>query len=274
MRLKKDLTSDFEVGSVGRSVGPVLLHCLMILSKKQLRDLFTGCVVTVSLLILIHKNFLSQLSFHSNEINLKQSQITHKLTPRRERTHLYHQRNASRYNSSVLHNSNDKNSETKETRLPMREANRIADFPGNYIDSKHLDLNFRHQSNASKVIPSYTSDSFNRFMGKSFVCPLSVKKHYASQELIGSSSDDLSWCQLSRNMYHVIIGRSWGGLPPAKRKEWDTRSCNDLLKLGKLQTCDERYGWSFNKDWLMNMKVIVSGTSSVKCATNLKPTRW
>jgi len=72
--------------------------------------------------------------------------------------------------------------------------------------------------------------------GTGFTCDASVAEQYNSDQdsssPSSSSKSKLQWCRDMMSTYHVVIGRSWGGLMGDSRKEWDLNSCNDLIKIG------------------------------------------
>ena len=70
--------------------------------------------------------------------------------------------------------------------------------------------------------------------------------------------------------YGVIIGRSWGRLAGAHRSKWEEIKCNELISIGALQSCDQRYGWRFIDEWRNKVVPVVTGTSTVTCSSNLK----
>ena len=57
--------------------------------------------------------------------------------------------------------------------------------------------------------------------------------------------------------------------PNDKRKTWDKFRCNEILKIGKCLSCDERYGWKYMNDWINKKRNIINGISNITCATNL-----
>lgn len=46
--------------------------------------------------------------------------------------------------------------------------------------------------------------------------------------------------------------------------------CNELLNVGKLQSCDQRWGWSFLSEWVARSLPVVQGVSNVTCARDVK----
>lgn len=102
-------------------------------------------------------------------------------------------------------------------------------------------------------------------------CPASLQSLYRQSEgSSGSDVKDVEWCKRMRDQFGVILGRSWGGLPRQSQKEWDHSKCNELLKVGKRQSCDQRWGWSYFNEWLNSRRTLVSGQSTVTCAADIK----
>ena len=67
-----------------------------------------------------------------------------------------------------------------------------------------------------------------------------------------------------------MLGRSWGSLPRDKQREWDKAKCNEQLAMGRLQSCEERWGWSYLASWLRAPKALVTGQSTVRCGSDIK----
>ena len=101
-------------------------------------------------------------------------------------------------------------------------------------------------------------------------CPASVSEAYALPDEVDGAHKGLSWCKQMKSKYGVILGRSWGGLPRDAQKEWDRSKCNEQLKLGKLQSCEERWGWSYLNNWLKTARTLVRGLSTVTCGSEIK----
>lgn len=88
----------------------------------------------------------------------------------------------------------------------------------------------------------------------------------------------LNWCTQMKRTHRVQLGRSWGSLPPPERQRWDRLKCNELISLGKLQSCDERWGWRSFDIWRNHSVQIISSdagshsldASDVKCAIDIK----
>jgi hypothetical protein len=99
-------------------------------------------------------------------------------------------------------------------------------------------------------------------------CPVAMEKAYATAN--GNSADALTWCQAQRNRYNVVIGHSWGSLPRSHKDQWDKNKCNELLNVGRLQSCDQRWGWSFLSEWVARSVPVVQGLSNVTCARDVK----
>lgn len=66
----------------------------------------------------------------------------------------------------------------------------------------------------SKTIPSFSGPT----------CNSTIHDMYNTAD---SNSDSLKWCIQTRNEFHVVIGKSWGGLNKAMQNRWDTENCNE-----------------------------------------------
>lgn len=115
-----------------------------------------------------------------------------------------------------------------------------------------------------KQIPSTEKKSFLPYGATE--CDKNISTIYHGLE----QSSSLSWCKAAKSNNNVVIGRSWGSLSKGDKEKWDMNGCNELIKIGRLQSCDEKYGWGFLDSWRNNTKQIVTGISSVVCARNLK----
>lgn len=119
--------------------------------------------------------------------------------------------------------------------------------------------------------PQRAAVAKNKILLGSRSCPAATKEAYASPN-DNDAKARMDWCNERKNKYNVHIGRSWGGLSKAMQLEWDAKKCNELLNVGKALSCDETWGWQSFEDWMSpnNMKTIVKGRGSVKCASNFK----
>jgi hypothetical protein len=107
-------------------------------------------------------------------------------------------------------------------------------------------------------------------------CPASLHESYSN--INKSNKKNIDWCIETKNKFNVKIGVSWGAMPKAMKIIWDTNSCNELISIGKLQSCDERWGYPMFSEWLDHKKIIhiIKGEnkdaflSDVKCASNMK----
>lgn len=86
------------------------------------------------------------------------------------------------------------------------------------------------------------------------------------------------WCKAMKSRHHVQLGRSWGTLQKGDRARWDKEKCNELITLGKLQSCNERWGWGSFANWRNHTVQIIGGrggkpsedASDVNCAIDIK----
>ena len=106
--------------------------------------------------------------------------------------------------------------------------------------------------------------------GDLIMCGASVKEAYNESPTHISGGKSVKWCKQMQENYEVILGRSWGHLPKNMQKIWDGSKCNELLKRGKIQSCDERYGWSFLNNWRKEFVRAVDGYSKIDCIEELK----
>ena len=100
-------------------------------------------------------------------------------------------------------------------------------------------------------------------------CPSSVSEAYKVPDALDGKKD-LAWCRAMKSTHQVMLGRSWGSLPRDKQREWDKSKCNEQLVTGKLQSCEERWGWSYFNSWLNSAHTLVSGQSTVVCGSDIK----
>jgi len=148
------------------------------------------------------------------------------------------------------------------TLAPRRPGVATGDMPGLNIQSTQTLSPNPHSAVADVVVPSLTQSSANQ-------CPAELQSSYkVSDASVGKK--DFSWCTEMKNRFGVVLGRSWGALPRDAQKEWDRSKCNEQLKLGKLQSCDERWGWSYFRDWLKTARTLVQGQSKVVCGADIK----
>jgi hypothetical protein len=92
-------------------------------------------------------------------------------------------------------------------------------------------------------------------------CPASVNERY-SAPTTSRGGKSKAWCMTMKSRHNVIMGKSWGSMYREDQKRWDSAKCNELIKLGKLQTCDERYGWQFMKQWRNKLSHVIKPSSA------------
>lgn len=127
------------------------------------------------------------------------------------------------------------------------------------------------------LVKSHSEDVFlsDKFISDKS-CPNSVHESYSI--INASNKKNIDWCIETKNKFNVQVGRSWGALPKSLKIIWDSNSCNELISIGKLQSCDERWGYPMFSEWLDHKKMshIIKGEnkdaflSDVKCASNMK----
>jgi hypothetical protein len=103
-------------------------------------------------------------------------------------------------------------------------------------------------------------------------CPKSVEIQYDSlnEEKRAVAEQNKQWCDNAIKNHRVRIGHSWGTLSRNDQMLWDTKKCNELLNLGNLQTCEERYGWKYFENWLKTKKYLFEKASKVQCIHDYK----
>jgi hypothetical protein len=103
-------------------------------------------------------------------------------------------------------------------------------------------------------------------------CPSSVSQLYDSinESKLIEMKENKKWCNSMIAAHKVQIGRSWGSLSKQQQMMWDTKKCNELLNVGTLLSCEERYGWKYFENWLKNKKMIFSNASNVDCIQDFK----
>eukprot|EP01040_Poterioochromonas_malhamensis_P014623 gene14623-16212_t len=107
-------------------------------------------------------------------------------------------------------------------------------------------------------------------------CPAAISERYATidESTLEEMRKNTKWCKDKIRMHGVKIGRSWGTLPRGDQQQWDSRKCNEILNLGTVQSCDERYGWKWFEKWLKNKKNVFESGSTVKCIQDYKTTSY
>ena len=94
-------------------------------------------------------------------------------------------------------------------------------------------------------------------LDKAIRCAESVSEKYLSDSGGKNSAKDVEWCKNAQTTFGVIFGKSFGTMPKDQQKRWEKLKCNELIKLGKHQSCDQRWGWGFFENWLANTHQIV-----------------
>ena len=79
-------------------------------------------------------------------------------------------------------------------------------------------------------------------------CSESVVKKYHSPYTYGAGVT-LDWCVSTQQQYGTVIGKKWGPMTKETRDTWTKGQCTELLLIGKVQTCYERWGWPFFEQW-------------------------
>lgn len=138
------------------------------------------------------------------------------------------------------------------------------------------------ESSLNPVVSKKKVSQSTTILDSSIHCPKEVADKYNQVPGGEKGGDNMAWCQEKKSQHRVSIGRSWGSLSRGLRKEWDARRCNELLSMGKLQTCSEQWGWTWFDLWRENLKAAIQpaeskGTrlgSEVQCIVDYKTTTY
>jgi hypothetical protein len=114
----------------------------------------------------------------------------------------------------------------------------------------------------------------NSLIHSSIRCPDIKRAQYASLANAESSLLNLKWCKDTQNRHGVRIGRSWGSLSGDNRRAWEDKRCNELLALGTVQSCSQRWGWDWFTYWMNSSVPIFQGGSEVSCGVDVKTTTF
>jgi hypothetical protein len=75
----------------------------------------------------------------------------------------------------------------------------------------------------------------------------------------------------------MVAGKTWGTLPREHHSTWHGLFCDEISTTGKLLSCDDMWGWSMIKNWILQYKVIFNqstGHSSMECAVSSKNSQF
>lgn len=109
----------------------------------------------------------------------------------------------------------------------------------------------------SNIRPTGSNPKQSYALDKAIQCAASVSQKYLSDSGEKNSAKDVEWCKNAQNSFGVIFGKSFGTMPKDQQKRWEKMKCNELIKLGKHQSCDQRWGWGFLENWLANTHQVV-----------------
>jgi hypothetical protein len=217
------------------------------ISKKELQSILFIAAVTVAVLVVLDKlHFLSSISDTTTPVI--ESPISIVSIPR----------------------------SPKLTQLPFLEGEKALATEltiKNLQQKNQFQKESLAQSNIKLPFKTTKTNKTNSILSRSITCDSSVHEKYSAPDL-SSSVESLKWCKDTIVRDRVVIGRSWGSMSKDSQMRWDKIKCNELLSRGKLQTCDERWGWKSFDDWLSDEKVIVSGVSDVSCVVNIKTSTY
>jgi hypothetical protein len=154
---------------------------------------------------------------------------------------------------------------TEHTTIPKASVTQSEDkFP--FLTYKHLNFT----TNVNSVYESNFETFYH--ISEATKCPAQVEKKYKTSSGGDVGINSLKWCQAMKQKHNVNIGRSWGSLAKNDKQQWDLYKCNELIATGKLQSCNQRWGWDFFSEWLHNSLPIIKGASNITCAKDLKTT--
>lgn len=129
-----------------------------------------------------------------------------------------------------------------------------------------------HEPHQSQVVSSKEVLYQPTVTSQNNICSSDVRIKYNAIDSEASTS--LEWCRAKHKMYSVKLGRSWGSLPKQMQKAWEKYNCNEIIALGSIQSCDQRWGWKSFDLWRNNSKEVVTPNkptdSRVKCIENIK----
>ena len=99
-----------------------------------------------------------------------------------------------------------------------------------------------------------------------------IENSNQTNDIIFTKKEDMEWCKRISRTYHVIIGKSFGGMGISDRNKWLSLGCAGILTIGRPYTCYEKYGLGFIDLWKKNSKKILSSSSSsdVTCYSTIK----
>ena len=79
------------------------------------------------------------------------------------------------------------------------------------------------------------------------------------------------WCIDKLQTHKISMGRSYGTMKRPDQKLWEISKCAEMIKLGKMQTCEERYGWSYLKQWRSKLIHVIRPSTNME-STSSTPT--
>ena len=136
-----------------------------------------------------------------------------------------------------------------------------------------------HSSRSKSIVSAVSSASQGKMlpsiMDSLIQCPSDMVRQYDQVPNTSKDGEDnLTWCQRMKSKHNVVIGRSWGSLGRSEKLSWDSKKCNELISLGKVQTCAERWGWKWFDNWSKKKYEAYEGGSNVTCIADVKTTTF
>lgn len=218
-------------------------------SRKELRTICMVALVTVAALLVLDKLFVS----HTLSNDLPAVTVVDKTTL------LSHRHDRARISLPTplvtlsSHNTQPPTSVDPTLRGPTINQPALSPLPVANPPQKA-------QQNAKLPVASLLNSTIK--------CPIEVERKYGTADT--NWRDNLNWCKIKMESNHVSIGRSWGSLSRSDKQQWDLYMCNELVSVGRLQSCDQRWGWGFLNEWRAAAVPVVQGVSNVTCARDIK----
>ena len=164
--------------------------------------------------------------------------------------------NANNANNNAKNNNNNVNNNNNNN---VNKNNNATNNGNNNIDDNNINSRIDKTYNKNKLLQ----------------CPESTRQQY--MHVPGFSNEQLNFCQNAAKTYHVIVGRSWGGLSKDMQNKWNGNNCNQLITVGKFLSCNDTWGWPFLSSWVdkQHVKTYVTNNnnpnlSKVRCGLNSK----
>lgn len=256
--------------------------------KRFLKSIFTSVLLTIGSLVIFDKAYFLVNNGKNVRSSTQTSQVisniekisTEDRPTKREEIFVpkYHEQ-TELYILNISSNIGistpaELNFETPNLNQPNPRNNVLlkqSDFATNNAPRKRVvDLDSRLTETTAKYYNNFDAPIYAVSSTESYACNKSTELKYSTSQHSMSSQKNSQWCRMTAQNRRVVIGRSWGTMNKYEKEEWDKLNCNELLSIGKLQSCDQRFGWSFMSQWMENKKVVLKGMTEASCIINLK----